>query len=142
MVKSRSVKRNAKNARGLGRDRAPPLAQARAKPQEVFSLTFFSRLWFGRVFHLFLQLRRSIFCPLAKQTANYALIRARRLLLVGKRPKYLAAHTHKKTLHACIPCSQASLIGKWNYNALENNTVGSSVTVAWAIACVQLSPTC
>ena len=54
MVKSRSVKRNAKNARGLGRDRAPPLAltlaQARAKPQEVFSLSFFSRLWFALVF--------------------------------------------------------------------------------------------
>ena len=65
--------------------------------------------------HLFLQLRRSIFCPLAKQTVSYALIRTCRLLLVGKRPKYLAAHAHsKKTLHACIPCSQASFLGNWN----------------------------
>ena len=36
----------------LATQATPPLAQARAKPQEVFSLGFFSRLWFGRVFAL------------------------------------------------------------------------------------------
>ena len=103
---------------------------------------FFLASGLGAFLHLFLQLRRSILCPLTRQTASYALIRTRRLLLVGKRSKYLAAHTHKKTLYACIPCSQASLLGKWNKKARENNAVGSSVTVAWAVAFVQPSPKC
>ena len=45
----------------LATQATPPLAQARAKPQEVFSLGYFSRLWFGRVFAL-------VFCSFAARS--------------------------------------------------------------------------
>ena len=77
-----------------------------------FPSAFFLASCLRAFLHLFLQLRRSIFCPLNKQTACYALLC--RLLVVGKRPKYLAAHQKKNTLHACILCSQASFLGNCN----------------------------
>ena len=84
----------------------------RRNRRRFFPSAFFLASCLRAFLHLFLQLRRSIFCPLNKQTASYVLLC--RLLVVGKRPKYLAAHQKKNTLHACILCSQASFLGNCN----------------------------